>query len=97
MPIVKEIIGRPSAQNSLIVKLAEEVRSNGTAFDLLSASDSLNPPSYLQSDAFGYSSKEADRGLVDIVLKDQLNSSARYVHDLSAITLKTRGNLCRQN
>ncbi|MGB7291888.1 MAG: alkaline phosphatase D family protein [Thermodesulfobacteriota bacterium] len=71
MPIVKEIIAGPIAQNTFSSRLAEEVGSNDTASDLLSALVSLTQPLCLQGDAFGYALVETDSDSLDIELKDQ--------------------------
>jgi phosphodiesterase/alkaline phosphatase D-like protein len=69
--IVKEIIAGPIAQNTFFARLAEEVGSEETASNLLSALVSLTHPLCLQGDAFGYALIEADTNSLDIVLKDQ--------------------------
>ena len=84
MPIVKEIIAGPIAQETFFARLAEEVGSEDTASNLLSALVSLTQPRCLQGNAFGYALVEADSDSLDIelkdqtglILKDQLNSSA---------------------
>jgi alkaline phosphatase D len=71
MPIVKEIIAGPIAQDTFFAQLAEEVGSEETASNLLSSLVSLTEPTCLQGDAFGYALVRADSDSLDIELKDQ--------------------------
>ena len=97
MRIVKEIITGVISQNTFFTRLAEEVGENDSVSELLSALVSLTSPLCLQRDAYGHALMESQSGRLDIVLTDQLNYSPQHVNDLSTITLKKRGNLCRLN
>lgn len=71
MPIVKEIIAGPIAQETFFTRLAEELGSDETASNVLSALVSLTQPTCLQGNAFGYALVEADSDSLNIELKDQ--------------------------
>jgi alkaline phosphatase D len=87
MPIVKEIIAGPIAQETFFARLAEEVGSEETASNLLSALVSLTQPTCLQGDAFGYALVEADSDSLDIALKDQNGQILKDQFNSSPCTL----------